>query len=51
MPKDQPTKEDIYNPGTGWRLVWSDEFNGTTINPNNWSKHPHVRGEHRSTPV
>ena len=22
---------------SGWNIVWSDEFNGTTINPSNWS--------------
>lgn len=25
-----------FNPGTGWTLSWSDEFNGSTVNANNW---------------
>lgn len=29
--------DDAYKPGAGWRLVWSDEFNGTAIDPSNWS--------------
>ena len=24
-------------PGTAWNIVWSDEFNGSTINPNTWT--------------
>jgi len=24
-------------PQTAWNIVWSDEFNGTTINPQNWT--------------
>jgi beta-glucanase (GH16 family) len=24
-------------PGTQWNIVWSDEFNGTSINGNNWT--------------
>ena len=24
-------------PGTQWNIVWSDEFNGTSINSNNWT--------------
>jgi beta-glucanase (GH16 family) len=24
-------------PPTAWNIVWSDEFNGTTINPRNWT--------------
>lgn len=26
-----------YNPGAGWNLVWSDEFDGTSLNPGNWT--------------
>jgi beta-glucanase (GH16 family) len=29
--------EDTYQPGDGWNLVWSDEFNGDSIDPNNWN--------------
>lgn len=25
-----------FNPGTGWTLSWSDEFNGSSVNANNW---------------
>jgi beta-glucanase (GH16 family) len=30
-----PTPTYAWNP-QGWNLVWSDEFDGTTINPKNW---------------
>lgn len=26
-----------YNPGPGWNLVWSDEFEGTSLNAANWT--------------
>lgn len=26
-----------YSPGAGWNLVWSDEFNGTSLNTANWN--------------
>ena len=26
-----------FNPGGGWTLAWSDEFNGTSINSGNWT--------------
>jgi beta-glucanase (GH16 family) len=29
--------EVSYNPGTGWNLDWSDEFNGTSLNTANWT--------------
>ena len=29
--------EDSYEPGLHWQLVWSDEFNGDSINFNNWN--------------
>jgi beta-glucanase (GH16 family) len=32
MPSSTPTPA-----GTCWNLVWSDEFNGTTIDPSNWN--------------
>ncbi|MCK4994392.1 MAG: glycoside hydrolase family 16 protein [Candidatus Omnitrophica bacterium] len=28
---------DEYNPGKGWKLVWSDEFNSETIDKSNWT--------------
>ncbi len=31
------TNGGIFNPGTGYNLVWSDEFNGTTIDLSKWS--------------
>lgn len=30
---DQPTP----TPGTGWQLVWHDEFDGDTLNPDYWN--------------
>jgi len=30
-----PTPTYAWNP-QGWNLVWSDEFDGTTVNPKNW---------------
>ena len=26
-----------YNPGAGWYVAWSDEFEGTTLNANHWT--------------
>ncbi len=26
-----------YDPGAGWTLVWSDEFNGTAVDQTNWT--------------
>jgi beta-glucanase (GH16 family) len=31
------TEEDTYQPGSGWTLAWSDEFDKETIDTNNWS--------------
>ena len=31
---NQPT---TYEPGPGWKLVWQDEFDGDSINPDNWN--------------
>lgn len=28
---------DNWTPGAGWSLVWADEFNGTSVNPDNWT--------------
>jgi len=30
-------KNDNYQPGTDWKLVWSDEFQGESINEANWN--------------
>jgi beta-glucanase (GH16 family) len=30
-------KNDTYRPGTDWKLVWSDEFQGESINEANWN--------------
>src|SRR5262245_41177366 len=27
---------DSWTPGGGWTLVWSDEFNGTSVDATNW---------------
>ena len=29
---------DSYEPGPGWRLVWSDEFEGETLDPAKWKR-------------
>lgn len=31
------TQDDSYNPGPEWKLVWADEFEGATLNPDNWN--------------
>ena len=28
---------DTWSPGSGWTLVWGDEFDGTSVNPANWT--------------
>ena len=28
---------DTWTPGPGWTLVWADEFNGPSIDTNNWT--------------
>lgn len=30
-------KDDTYQPGTGWELAWSDEFEGDAIDRENWN--------------
>lgn len=39
---EQPTKakqaNPDYDPGTDWELAWADEFEGTTLNPDNWNR-------------
>ena len=30
-------KQDNYRPGSSWKLMWSDEFQGESLNPDNWS--------------
>jgi beta-glucanase (GH16 family) len=34
---------ETWKPGPGWKLVWSDEFNGKTLDPKNWK---HETGSH-----
>ncbi len=29
---------DTYQPGPGWKLVWADEFDGETLDPNKWRR-------------
>ncbi|NNL57386.1 MAG: glycoside hydrolase family 16 protein [Pseudomonadales bacterium] len=29
---------DTYQPGSGWQLVWSDEFDGDALDRNNWTR-------------
>ncbi|MBT8220399.1 MAG: glycoside hydrolase family 16 protein [Bacteroidia bacterium] len=29
--------EDTYQPGPDWKLTWADDFEGETINENNWN--------------
>lgn len=31
-------EESSYQPGPDWNLVWSDEFEGATLNENNWNR-------------
>jgi beta-glucanase (GH16 family) len=31
-------EESSYQPGPDWKLVWSDEFEGVTLNENNWNR-------------
>ncbi|MEM9079377.1 MAG: glycoside hydrolase family 16 protein [Verrucomicrobiota bacterium] len=39
MPIIYPAKNpDTYQPGSNWSLVWSDEFQGQTLNPDNWTR-------------
>jgi beta-glucanase (GH16 family) len=30
-------EEQSYNPGAEWKQVWADEFNGDSLNTNNWT--------------
>lgn len=31
-------KPDTYTPGEGWKLAWSDEFDGDALNEANWNR-------------
>jgi len=31
-------KSDAYTPGKGWKLSWSDEFDGDSLNEANWNR-------------
>src|SRR6187397_2262325 len=33
----QTQSELEYNPGSGWSLAWSDEFEGSSLNTANWT--------------
>lgn len=33
----QEQKEQAYDPGAGWNLVWQDDFGGTGLNAANWN--------------
>ncbi len=36
---EYPAKNpDVYEPGNGWTLSWSDEFEGTTLDENVWTR-------------
>lgn len=35
--KEMSSNLTSYNPGSNWKLNWSDEFNNKTIDSNNWS--------------
>lgn len=37
-------------PGTGWQLLWADEFNGTALNQANWDVHTGARRHATNTP-
>lgn len=30
--------DDAFEPGAGWELVWSDEFDGNELDPENWNR-------------
>ncbi|MGL1902847.1 MAG: glycoside hydrolase family 16 protein [Fibrobacterales bacterium] len=32
------TNSDLYAPGSGWNLVWGDEFKGNALNEKNWTR-------------
>ncbi len=36
-PPAASTKDDTYQPGSEWKLAWSDEFGADTIDANNWN--------------
>ncbi|HSR88296.1 MAG TPA: hypothetical protein VLL07_05040, partial [Pontiella sp.] len=31
-------RPDTYAPGEGWKLAWSDEFDGATLNEADWNR-------------
>ena len=39
-----PTKVDPSQPVSDWKLVWSDEFDGTSIDTNNWTHEVNCQG-------
>jgi hypothetical protein len=46
LQKADPVKAEKFLPplpdGKKWKLLWSDEFNGKVIDPNNWN----ILGDH-----
>lgn len=38
MNSDENTLENGYDPGAGWTLVWADEFQGESLNEDNWNR-------------
>ncbi len=34
---DSKSTSDAYQPGLDWKLVWADEFKGSSIDANNWT--------------
>lgn len=37
MNADTKKKENVFDPGTDWNLIWADEFDSNTIDKNNWT--------------
>lgn len=42
---DASAAEDSYQPGEEWNLVWSDEFEGETLNEANWNRQVEPAGK------
>ncbi len=36
-PADSAPPQSDYNPGAGWKLAWSEEFNDNTLNTSTWN--------------
>lgn len=35
---DSANRNENYDPGEGWSLVWADEFDGDSLNASNWNR-------------